>query len=260
MAYYPLFFDNNKDSVHSRYNHVLADVLDVYNHDKRLVELAGRLVRPLKLWQEEDGSLCFHVSLENAKHIKLYKEVNKDVYELVFEKELEKVYDVYNGVYKAENNDNTIIKCYFLEVETVDGLVFRKGYPENHQLQGNVFDHDQALDNQGQLYQIPRRKNEHDYTYETRIKDYLKRYGYIPLPVLELERILKVKPVIKGRWDMVARMDIDVMDPEDEKYMASNEYNSSVYGVRVDSKESEAVTRRVLEGTMPLGSYIIIEK
>lgn len=109
---------------------------------------------------------------------------------------------------------------FIMEVETYDEYHLIKGWPENDEPQGNVFDHDLSLDRMGKLNHIPRKEyipidtlgeyytseppfnnrlTEDDYHYMHRMIEYNLRLHDTPAPVLEIWKLYGIPAVMLNR-------------------------------------------------------------
>jgi hypothetical protein len=250
------------------------------------------LNRPLKIWRQQNQPnkyiIGYMARINELKRVSLYqKEVKGDI--LLVENNFNE------GVNEFENylelSSDTIIPNthFYMELETYTGFVFQKGFPENDITQNDIYDHDQALDNIGHLYNLPRREyctkiseedyplthppfcnsqTEWDYYYETRLANHINSFGKTPLHTLLLESIFEITPKIKGRWRQVARMEEDNMDsPEKAKYMASTHYNSNVYDITYNLEDLPRNLQipdswdihHILEKTFPIGAEVFFQ-
>lgn len=116
---------------------------------------------------------------------------------------------------------------FIMRVETYDEIIVEKGYPENDELQGNIFDHDVSLDEIGALNNIPRREylpditpdlyptteppynnrlTEDDYHYMRRMIEYAKRLHEYPAPVLELWKLYGIESRMENRERLLLKV------------------------------------------------------
>lgn len=111
-------------------------------------------------------------------------------------------------------------------VETYDEYIITKGFPENNILQGDIYDHDESLDEIGALHNIPRKNyiqvdealyplteppyhnelSEDDYHYMKRIIQYLALYHTVPLPVAEIWKLYGILPEMVNREKYLLKM------------------------------------------------------
>lgn len=290
---YPDFMSQNQDSAHYRYSNTLASVLNILKHNTEILTFLNILDRPFKIWRQQTNPysyiIWYTVHIKDIKQIALYQEeeTKEDILLDVqnFEKGVEK-YENHLELTSTEIIPNT---HFYLEVETYDGLVFQKGFPENDTPQNNIYDHDYALDILGHLYNLPRREyrtnisiedypftfpyfcnsqTEWDYCYEKRLKNHMTSFGKVPLHIQQLESIFEITPTVTGRWRQVACMGQDNMEaPEKAKYMASTYWNSNVYDVKY---ELNTIPRNLqipdswdvynlLEETFPIGAQVFFQ-
>ena len=65
----------------------------------------------------------------------------------------------YEYTYTEGNNESVNVLPYcMVTVETFDGITYEKGYPENDEPEGTLYDHDEYLDIIGNLLGLPRRR------------------------------------------------------------------------------------------------------
>lgn len=293
LSRYPYFFSQNINSTHYKYHNTLASLISLLKHDTKIMELNNRLRRPLKIWrhqtQPNKHKICYMIEINNIKHASLYQEEKNNNNILLAEQNFEKGINTYNNYHELISNTIIPNNRFYIEIETYEGLIFQKGFPENDIHKGDIYDHDSALDTIGLLYNLPRRKyqinippknypsthppfcnsnTEWDYYYETRLKNHITSFGKRPLHILMLENIFEITPQITGRWRQVARMEQDNMEsPENAKYMASTNWNSNVYDVKYDLEDlpknllipDSWDIYKLLEKTFPIGAHIFFQ-
>lgn len=108
---------------------------------------------------------------------------------------------------------------FMIIAETYDETILQKGFPENDESMGNIFDHDVSLDEFGAQNNIPRKQyipvnesdyakteppynnrlSEDDYHYMNRIIEYNLKLYDVPLPVLEIWKIYGLDAVMLNR-------------------------------------------------------------
>jgi len=295
---YPRFFTKDPDSNHVKYHTIVEKEYLQLKRQQYLVELAKNIKRPVKLWKEQSSPysymMNFEVNMKDIKSVKLYDYTGELLYnsgELIYDSGIlpegvNTFFDSYNVI-----SDEIIptIK-YFLEVEDYHDNQFYKGSPENKEVKGDIYDHDSALDVFGINFDIPRRiyrtdvtedeypyteppfsidESEPDYYYENRILESMGNYNILPLPATAIKQYFGVLPKITGRWRYVTRMDETL---QDEKFMQTSEWNSSVFDVVVNAEDipknltfpTEDVIQSVVNRTFPLSkkaylSYVLKE-
>lgn len=131
-----------------------------------------------------------------------------------------------------------------------------KGFPENDESIGDIYDHDETLDILGGNLNVPRKNyvsvsenllykteppfnrqlTEDDYNYQESILKYVNDFEKSFLPVLDIWKFYSFETIAQNRHHLLTRQNIDVMrDDEDEnnvKYMKTKtDYHSSVYDI-----------------------------
>ena len=281
----------NMDSVHYKYNNALANVLNMLKHDTKILTLLYVLNRPFKIWRQQitphEYIIWYSAQIKEIKRISLYQEDKEDI--LLDEYNFDEGINEFESYLQLTSTEIIPDTHFYMEVETYDGLVFQKGFPENDTPQNNIYDHDTALDLLGHLYNLPRRKyqknitpqdyplthppfcnsqSEWDYYYETRLENHMKNFGKVPLHIQQLENIFEIKPTVEGRWRQVARMEQDTMEsPDKAKYMASTHWNSNVYDVKYELKDLPRNLKipdswdihNLLDQTFPIGAKVFFQ-
>lgn len=134
---------------------------------------------------------------------------------------------------------------YYITITTFDEYTFTKGFPENDESLGNIYDHDISLDELGAENNVPRRqyttiheedyayaeiierynktdppfnnqKTEDDYHYMRRLLTYLIRYHTTSLPVLEIWKLYGVEATLVNRDKYILRLFDENLHPPDE--------------------------------------------
>ena len=134
---------------------------------------------------------------------------------------------------------------YYIHITTYDEYSFMKGFPENDETMGNIYDHDISLDEFGAENNVPRRqyttineeeysqgeiitryektdpsfnnqKTEDDYHYMKRLLTYLIKYHITPLPVLEIWKLYGVDATLINRDKYILRLFDENIHPPDE--------------------------------------------
>lgn len=293
LSKYPSFFSQNSNSIHYKYHNTLASILNILKHDTEIIRLTRALKRPLKIWriqtQPHENIICYNITINNIKHISLYQEEKNKQDTLLTEHSFQEGINEYSNYLELTSTEIIPKERYYIEVETRSGLIFQKGFPENDTPQGDIYDHDNALDTIGYLYNLKRRKyhpnipeadypythplfcnsqTEWDYYYETRLKNHIRNFGKQPLHLLILESIFEITPQVTGRWRQIARMNQDNMDtPLKAKNMASKNHNSNVYDIKYKLSDlprnlklpSAEDIKNILEEIFPIGAKIYFQ-
>jgi hypothetical protein len=220
---YPEFLDKREGSVNYEYHKPLGDVIDQYLRDQILINNAENLDRPFKIWinQQSDYNytLNYQVKLSGLMNVQLYQDGITPI--LIQDSGDLTGLRVYSGSYSTTSSNIIPLQQYYIQVTDINGNIFQKGYPENDTPQGDIYDHDVALDSFGLKWLIERRiynpptdsenypktippyfvrSTEADYWYEQRIKQFIGDYQTLPLPIAEIKRHLSFTPSLIGRW------------------------------------------------------------
>ena len=109
-------------------------------------------------------------------------------------------------------------------METYNEYTIEKGFPENDEILGDIYDHDTSLDEIGALNNIPRktyittddyahteppynnRLTEDDYHYMNRILNYNLKLHNTPLPVLEIWKLYGIFSDMVNREQYLLKM------------------------------------------------------
>ena len=78
--------------------------------------------------------------------------------DIVLEYEEDELKTQFTYSYTQQGTDTVITPMCTVTVETYEGITYKKGYPENVEVQGDVCDHDEFLDLLGKLLGLPRRR------------------------------------------------------------------------------------------------------
>ena len=221
---YPEIFDKRVGSNHYNYHSVIGEVLDLFSRDQLLVQLAGNLDRPFKIWKQQgipyNYQINYQINLPNLQEVQLY--LQGDSPTLIQDSGiLPEGTTNYEGNYNTSSSSIIPTEQYYITVTDTNGNVFQKGIPENDISQGDIYDHDNALDVFGLKWGIPRRtynttinpteygntvppffinETEADYDYEQRIWQFIDNYKNLPLALTEIEKDLSFSPRLTGRW------------------------------------------------------------
>ena len=225
---YPYFF--NKDSSSNFYKSQWVTnqrLKDVYQALFELVE-SFKLDKRCLVWREQTSPYVYCINFvcnfPDLKTVTLYK--NDDViYSTSYS------YESHTSNFNYSYEDNTVngfvgdnppiipIDNFKIIAETWDEYLIEKGYPENDVSQGNVYDHDNSLDEIGALNNIPRkeylivgaelypsteppfnnRASEDDYHYIQRMLEYNLRLHTDPPVLLELWKLYGIEATMENR-------------------------------------------------------------
>ena len=290
---YPDFMSQNLDSIHYKYTNTLASILNILKHDTKILTFLSVLDRPFKIWRQQttpyEYIIWYSAQIKNIQRISIYQEGKDNEDLLLNEQNFEKGIEEYENYLQLTSNEIIPNTHFYMEVETYDGLVFQKGFPENDTPQNNIYDHDTALDLLGHLYNLPRRKyqkninpedypytcppfcnsqSEEDYYYEKRLEEHIQNFGKVALHIQQLKNIFEITPTVKGRWRQVACMEQDTMQSSDKaKYMASTYWNNNVYDIKYELDKLPRNLQipdswdvyNLLENTFPIGAQVFFQ-
>lgn len=153
---------------------------------------------------------------------------------------------IFDYSYNTSSDSITSSEKYQITVNTFDEYSFTKGFPENDEPAGNIYDHDISLDEFGEENNIPRRNylvineeeysqnelieyysstdphynnqaTEDDYHYMKRIISYLIKYHTVPLPVLEIWKLYGVDATLVNRDKHILRLFDEELHPPNEE-------------------------------------------
>lgn len=292
LSRYPRFFYKKPDGNNYKYASVLANELVKLKNQVYILKRLHDISRPLQIWREQSTPFVYsiktEVNMENIKRVQLldasWWDCCADCTEDCPDRNSTDIIqdsgilplgtNKYTGSYNdaldpTETNEIIPSEKYILDVEDYDEHHFQKGFPENDTIEGDIFDHDSALDLLGAKLNIPRRNydpsnithlertnppyctslTEWDYYYAQRILQTLQYMPVYPLPVVELNKLFGVHPdliSLQGRWRRICHMDEDFMvDLESDPnsfYMSTDTvsenpdegWNNAVYDVQID--------------------------
>ena len=213
LGKFPFFLDKNAGSNFYRSSSVINDGFKDFRQDLFNTHLGHRLDKRVLLWKEQedeyDYTMNFFVHLPYLKMVNVYEED-----ELIYTESYEYEDEVDTFIYSYDASSNNVIPTvkYRVTVETWEEYVMSKGFPENDEAVGDIFDHDKSLDELGALYDIPRKRyvytestsygeteppynnrlSEDDYHYMNRILGYINHMLDTPLPVLEVWKLFGI--------------------------------------------------------------------
>ena len=213
LGKFPFFLDKNAGSNFYRSSSVINDGFKDFRQDLFNTHLGHRLDKRVLIWKEQedeyDYTMNFFVHLPYLKMVNVYEED-----ELIHTESYEYEDEVDTFIYSYDASSNNVIPTvkYRVTVETWEEYVMSKGFPENDEAVGDIFDHDKSLDELGALYDIPRKRyvytestsygeteppynnkgTEDDYHYMNRILGYINHMLDTPLPVLEVWKLFGI--------------------------------------------------------------------
>lgn len=238
---FPYFFNKSSTSNFYKSQSVTNNQLqNLYNSIFNLIE-SLRLDKRCLIWKEQEEAYLYNIhfvaNYPNIKSIKCYK--NEDLIyteEYAFEEERDTFDYIYNSSSENEDIPSIIPQSRFsITVETYDGNILQKGFPENDEIMDDIYDHDESLDELGALNNIPRknyipttdyptteppyndRLTEDDYHYMNRMIEYNLRLHDTPLPVLEIWKLYGLESVMQNRERLLLKVFDENRHPFDEE-------------------------------------------
>lgn len=278
LSKFPYFLNKNWDSNFSKSERVFnTEFKKVYNNLYD-VYLASKLRKHVLIWKEQNSGynydMYFAVSFPNLKSVCItehymelvsqevvlddgsikinesMQEISKDIYTETFN------YDdfVNHFEYLHSNTSQTIIPTekYTITIETWDEYTTTKGFPENHIIVGDEYDHDYSLDAFGEYFRCPRRTykevktsqypdtipaydnqvTEDDYHYMQRLLYYATHLNDTPLSVLEIFKLFSITDAqLLNRSRLICRM------TDTSKHMENGVYNRGWIPQRWEHKD-----------------------
>jgi len=259
---FPSFYNTEEGSNIHKHITILAKQDAKLKESLFLIKLGTQINRPLTIQKIQNQfyteELHFKVTLQNIKNVKIENKTdNTIIHEHTFEEPGNNYFE-YDTTINDTVNPVPATKI-LLTVETFEGYILTKGYPENDTRENNDYDHDYNLDKIGAWYNIPRyshipieladyaralppyhnKSTEDDYYYMNRILTYIKEYNNTPLPVLELWKYYGVYSKLVNRKIMIHQQNVhDMQQPETSTdsglpvYMRTKYwYNSCAYDI-----------------------------
>jgi len=257
---FPHFFDKSETSNFFKSQSVTNNVFKGIFQSISDVSDSFRLRKRCCIWKEQsvpyDYVINFVVNYPQLKSVKCYKNDT-----LIYMEEYLEEDNVSSFIYSYDSSeDNTIVDdnsedneeenqgddseieipiipedTFHIIAESYDEIIIKKGFPENDELTGDIYDHDTSLDEIGALNGIPRktyiptedyanteptynnRLTEDDYHYMNRIINYVLRVHDTPLPVLEIWKIYGIFSDMINREEYLLKMFDETMHPYDEE-------------------------------------------
>ena len=254
MDMFPYFFDKSETSNFFKSQSVTNNQLLKVYQSLLTVKDSLSLDKKCLIWKEQtvpyDYTINFLVNYPYLKTVKCYKNDN-----LIYMEEYLEEDNISSFIYsydsteengisnetvedtELENEDTPIIPTDTFKIiaETYAEYIIEKGFPENDEPLGDIYDHDISLDEIGALTDIPRktyittddyanteppynnRLTEDDYHYMNRIINYNLRLHNTPLPVLEIWKIYGIFSDMINREEYLLKMFDETMHPYDEE-------------------------------------------
>ena len=257
---FPHFFDKSETSNFFKSQSVTNNVFKGIFQSISDVSDSFRLRKRCCIWKEQsvpyDYVINFVVNYPQLKSVKCYKNDT-----LIYMEEYLEEDNVSSFIYSYDSSeDNTIVDdnsedneeenqgddseieipiipedTFHIIAESYDEIIIKKGFPENDELTGDIYDHDTSLDEIGALNGIPRktykitddyanteppynnRLTEDDYHYMNRIIEYTLRLHDTPLPVLEIWKEYGIFSDMINREEYLLKMFDEKMHPYDEE-------------------------------------------
>lgn len=257
---FPHLFDKSETSNFFKSQSVTNNVFKGIFQSISDVSDSFRLRKRCCIWKEQsvpyDYVINFVVNYPQLKSVKCYKNDTLIYIEEYLEKD-----NVSSFIYSYDNSkDNTIVDynsedneeenqgddseieipiipedTFHIIAESYDEIIIKKGFPENDEPLGNIYDHDTSLDEIGALHDIPRktyiptedyanteptynnRLTEDDYHYMNRIINYVLRVHDTPLPVLEIWKQYGIFSNMINREQYLLKMFDERMHPYNEE-------------------------------------------
>ena len=236
LGMFPYFLSKSPDSNFYKSQSVTNKQFQGLYNDLHNVYRSFHLNKRCLIWREQSEPYLYKVNfVANYSHLKsvtcykndevIYAESydydeNRETFEYSYEG------STLNDDENVENEDIIPQDSFKMVVETHDEYVISKGFPENNILQGDIYDHEESLDEIGALHNIPRKNyivvddalypfteppyhnelSEDDYHYMKRIIQYLALYHTVPLPVAEIWKLYGILPEMVNREKYVLKM------------------------------------------------------
>ena len=257
---FPHFFDKSETSNFFKSQSVTNNLLKGIFQSISDVSDSLRLRKRCCIWKEQsvpyDYVINFVVNYPQLKSVKCYKNDT-----LLYMEEYLEEDNVNSFIYSYDSSEeNTIVDenvedneeenevedseieipiipddTFKIIAEAYDEIIIEKGFPENDELIGNIYDHDISLDEIGALNGVQRktykstedyahteppynnRLSEDDYHYMNRIIEYNLKIHNTPLPVLEIWKEYGIFSDMINREEYLLKMFDEQMHPYDEE-------------------------------------------
>ena len=161
LSKYPNFFTKAETSNHYKWADTVSEILQDLDTQAVKVELGKSPDRPFQLWRVQttdyNYTMNMAVRLPDIKQVQLW--LDGTVPALVADSG---ILPTGTNIFESEYNDRDVTKVptkkYYLHITDYYGHEFYKGFPENQDIQDDIYDRDLFLDVIGKINQIPRRK------------------------------------------------------------------------------------------------------
>jgi len=243
LSKFPDFFNRNEDSNFFKSQSVTANQLQKLDQAIFSISESLGLNKRCWIWKEQitkfDYSIHFFANYPNIKSVKCYQN-DYIIYTEAYN--IEEEQNTFNYIYNSSTEIDTETQIqpiipqdtFKIEVETYDGKIITKGFPENDEILNNIYDHDTSLDEIGALNNIPRktyipttdyehtephyndRLSEDDYHYMKRIIEYNLRLHDTPLPILEIWKLYGLDATMLNRERYLLKLFDINRHPHDE--------------------------------------------
>ena len=237
MDMFPYFFDKSETSNFFKSQSVTNNQFKALYQSLFNVVESLHLEKRCLIWKEQNVPYDYVINfIAHYPHLKSVKCYKNDT--LIYIEEYSEEDNVSSFIYSYDSADetNTLLLAigdneeeneeeapiiptdtFKIIVETYDEYIIEKGFPENDEILGNIYDHDESLDEIGALNNIRRktyistndyanteppyndRLSEDDYHYMNRILNYNLHLHDTPLPVLELWKLYGIDSTLVNR-------------------------------------------------------------
>ena len=252
MDMFPYFFDKSPSSNFYKSQSVTNNQFKNLYQALFNVKESFHLEKRCLIWKEQNVPYDYVINfVANYPHLKSVKCYKNDT--LIYMEEYSEQDNVSSFIYsydsteetdtlladveenEEENEDTPLVipdDKFSIKVETYDEYIIMKGFPENDEILGDIYDHDESLDEIGAFNNIPRktyiptndyanteppyndRLSEDDYHYMNRILNYNLRIHDTPLPVLELWKLYGISSSLINRENSLFKMWDETMHEE----------------------------------------------
>lgn len=236
LKMFPYFLSKNPSSNFYKSQSVTNKQFQGLYNDLHNVYRSFHLNKRCLIWREQSEPYVYVINfVANYPHLKsvtCYKNEEVIYTESYNYDENQETFDYsYEGstLNDDENGGSADIipkDSFKIIVETYDEYIITKGFPENNISQGDIYDHDESLDEIGALHNIPRKEyvlvdeakyplteppfnnctTEDDYHYMNRIINYIMLIRTVPLPVAEIWKMYGVLPEMTNRQLYLLKM------------------------------------------------------
>lgn len=233
---FPYFLSKSEESNFYKSQSVTNTQFQGLYNDLHDVYRSFHLNKRCLIWREQSEpynyTINFAANYPHLKSITCYKNDEVIYTESYDYDDTQETFD-YSYEYSTLNDEENIESVdiipkdsFKIIVETYEEYLITKGFPENNIPQGNIYDHDESLDEIGALHNIPRKNyihvdeslyhlteppyhnelSEDDYHYMKRIIQYLVLYHTVPLPVAEIWKLYGILPEMGNREQYLLKL------------------------------------------------------